>query len=290
MVLKPYFPAKCLVFSYPPSKKIQQVLDISNLNKQFYQLNTIQKKKVLSTMARKKNEVLEQPENAPVKKPRKVVSGPIRDKEKTKRRLVATVGKVLQKYTYSGLTITNIAKESGLNPKLIYLYFGSLDGLIEQYILEKDFWSAKSKTQLTELLENPEKLGAAETNEVFQVQFDSFLKDKSIQRIIHWEMGMKSKLLRKVADDREEVGDNLLKYLDPKFEDTDVDIRATLAIILGGIYYLTLHAKNNGSTVSGIDINEDEGRERIEKTIERLILRDFEDAENQKKKRAAKKK
>ncbi|MFD1768853.1 TetR/AcrR family transcriptional regulator [Sphingobacterium suaedae] len=241
-------------------------------------------------MARKKNEVLEQSENVPVKKPRKVVSGPIRDKEKTKRRLVATVGKVLQKYTYSGLTITNIAKESGLNPKLIYLYFGSLDGLIEEYILEKDFWSAKSKTQLSELLENPSLIGPAETNEVFQVQFDSFLKDKSIQRIIHWEMGMKSKLLRKVADDREDVGNHLLNFLDPKFKGTGVDIRATLAIILGGIYYLTLHAKNNGSTIGGIDINEEEGRERIEKAIERLIYRDFEDATGQEKKPATKKK
>src|SRR5690606_15949777 len=196
-------------------------------------------------MARKKNEVLEQPENAPVKKPRKVVSGPIRDKEKTKRRLVATVGKVLQKYTYSGLTITNIAKESGLNPKLIYLYFGNLDGLIQQYILEKDFWSPKSRTQLTELMENPDMIGAEETNEVFQGQFDTFLKDKTIQRIIHWEMGMKNKLLKKVADDREELGEHLLSSLDGKFKDSDVDIRATLAIILGGIYYLTLHAKNN---------------------------------------------
>ncbi|MFD2970148.1 TetR/AcrR family transcriptional regulator [Sphingobacterium bambusae] len=242
-------------------------------------------------MARKKNQVTEPIEALPVKKPRKVVSGPIRDKEKTKRRLIATVGKVLQKYTYSGLTITNIAKESGLNPKLIYLYFGSLDGLIEEYILEKDFWSAKSRTHLTELLEQPETIGSTAINEVMQLQFDSFLKDKSIQRIIHWEMGMKNKLLRKVADDREDMSNQLLAHIDSTFEGTDVDIRATLALVLGGIYYLTLHAKNNGSTIAGIDINEDEGRERIENAIERLISRDFEAvAQSEPKKRPAKKK
>lgn len=235
-------------------------------------------------MARKKNKVAEESASAPVKKTRKVVSGPIRDKEKTKRRLIATVGKVLQKYTYSGLTITNIAKESGLNPKLIYLYFGNLDGLIESYILEKDFWSGKLKAQMTDLEENPSPIDAQDTNDLFQLQFDSFLKDKSMQRIIHWEMGVKNKLLRKIADDREDVGERALKLISSQFEDTDVDIQATLALILGGIYYLTLHAKNNGSTVSGIDINEDEGRERIEKAIERLISRDFEEAKNKKKK------
>lgn len=236
-------------------------------------------------MARKKNKMTEESASAPVKKPRKVVSGPIRDKEKTKRRLIATVGKVLQKYTYSGLTITNIAKESGLNPKLIYLYFGNLDGLIESYILEKDFWSGKLKTQMTDLEENPSPIDARDTNDLFQLQFDFFLKDKSMQRIIHWEMGVKNKLLRKIADDRENVGERALKLISSQFDDTDVDIQATLAIILGGIYYLTLHAKNNGSTVSGIDINEDEGRKRIEKAIERLISRDFEEA---KKKKASK--
>ncbi|MFD2595551.1 TetR/AcrR family transcriptional regulator [Sphingobacterium griseoflavum] len=241
-------------------------------------------------MARKKNQTTEPIEALPVKKPRKVVSGPIRDKEKTKRRLIATVGKVLQKYTYSGLTITNIAKESGLNPKLIYLYFGSLDGLIEEYILEKDFWSARSRTHLTDLLEQPESIGPDAINEMMQLQFDAFLKDKSTQRIIHWEMGMKNKLLRKVADDREELSNQLLAHVDSTFEGTDVDIRATMALILGGVYYLTLHAKNNGSTIAGIDINEDEGRERIEKAIERLIARDFEAVESQPKKKSGKKK
>ncbi|KGE16009.1 TetR/AcrR family transcriptional regulator [Sphingobacterium deserti] len=241
-------------------------------------------------MARKKNQVIDPVEAPPVKKLRKVVSGPIRDKEKTKRRLIATVGKVLQKYTYSGLTITNIAKESGLNPKLIYLYFGNLDGLIEEYIIEKDFWSPKSRTQITELLEHPKPIGAEAMNEVFQLQFDAFLKDKAIQRIIHWEMGMKNKLLRKVADDRENIGNQLLERIDPSFNETDIDIRATLALILGGIYYLTLHAKNNGSTIAGIDINEDEGRERIEQAIERLITRDFEAASAGSKKGKSKKK
>ncbi|MBD1432662.1 TetR/AcrR family transcriptional regulator [Sphingobacterium sp. DN00404] len=233
-------------------------------------------------MAKKKNKVIEESEIIPAKKTRKIVAGPIRDKERTKRRLIATVGKVLQKYTYAGLTITNIAKESGLNPKLIYLYFGNLDGLIEEYILEKDFWAGKLKTQITELVESSKSLRAKDANDLFQLQFDSFLKDKSMQRIIHWEMGVKNKLLRKIADEREEVGKNALDLISTQFKNTDVDIQATLAIILGGIYYLTLHAKNNGSTVGGIDINEDEGRERIEKTMERLIFRDFEDAEKKK--------
>ena len=236
-------------------------------------------------MAKKKTKVIENSQIIPEKKPRKVVAGPIRDKEKTKRRLIATVGKVLQKHTYAGLTITNIAKESGLNPKLIYLYFGNLDGLIEAYILEKDFWTAKLKTQLAELAESSSDetfISAEDTYGMFQLHFDSFLKDKSMQRIIHWEIGVKNKLLRKIAEGREEVGKGALEIMTKQFEDSDVDIRATLALLLGGIYYLTLHAKNNGSTINGIDINEEEGQERIEKAIERIIRRDFDEIRKKK--------
>lgn len=233
-------------------------------------------------MAKSKSQATQETDAILAKKPRKTVAGPIRDKERTKRRLIATVGKVLQKYTYAGLTITNIAKESGLNPKLIYLYFGNLDGLIEAYILEKDFWAGKLRSHILDLAENPTPIGAADANDLFQLHFEAFLKDRSLQRVIHWEMGVKNKLLRKIADERENVTKGPLELIAHQFEGSDVDIQATSAIILGGIYYLTLHAKNNGSTVSGIDINEDEGRQRIERTMQRLIFRDFEDAKKKK--------
>lgn len=233
-------------------------------------------------MAKNKNQTEQETDAVPGKKPRKTVAGPIRDKERTKQRLIATVGKVLQKYTYAGLSITNIAKESGLNPKLIYLYFGNLEGLIEAYIVEKDFWAGKLRSHILDLAENPKPITAEDTNDLFQLHFDSFLKDKSLQRVIHWEMGVKNKLLRKIADERENVSKGPLELIARQFEGSDVDIQATLAIVLGGIYYLTLHAKNNGSTVSGIDINEDEGRQRIERTMQRLIFRDFEDAKKKK--------
>ena len=64
----------------------------------------------------------------------------------------------------------------------------------------------------------------------------------------------------------------------PDFENTDVDLRARLALVLGGIYYLSLHSKSNGSLVCGIDINEEEGRARIEDAIRTIIFEAYERA------------
>ena len=66
----------------------------------------------------------------------------------------------------------------------------------------------------------------------------------------------------------------------PNFEKAPVDLRARLALMIGGIYYLSLHAKANGSTFCGIDLNESEGQERIENEIRNIIFEAYEKAEN----------
>ena len=97
-------------------------------------------------------------------------------------------------------------------------------------------------------------------------------------KIIHWELGEKNKMLRALADKREEVGEGLFSLIMPEFENSAVDLRARIALIIGGTYYLALHAKANGSMVCGIDVNEPEGKARIESTIKALISEAYEKA------------
>lgn len=79
------------------------------------------------------------------------------------------------------------------------------------------------------------------------------------------------KTLRKISDSRDELGEKLFELYEPKFSATNIDIRAILAIQIGGLYYLALHAKSNGSLFCGIDINQPEGQKRIEKSLETVI-------------------
>lgn len=72
---------------------------------------------------------------------RKVVKGPIRDKERTKKKLLAAVGKVLRVKGYSGLKVSRIATVAGFDKKLVYEYFGGVDKLIDEYIKTQDYWS-----------------------------------------------------------------------------------------------------------------------------------------------------
>jgi AcrR family transcriptional regulator len=219
------------------------------------------------------------------KKERKVTSGPLRDKSRTKARMVAAVGKVILKKGYSGLTAINIAAAAGVDTRLVNLYFKSVDNLIEEYIHNKEFWKvgsnlSKPDNLIDEILSQPDKAGRKETINVILEYFEAVNKNAPLQKVVHWEMGESSKMLRGIADKREEVGEQLLKLIDPHFEKSGVDIRATLALMIGGIYYLNLHGRVNGSTCCGVDINEPGDRERILKALEDTINRAYDAAQD----------
>lgn len=220
---------------------------------------------------RKKESTPKESKKETPEKVRKVSSGPIRDKSRTMNKMIAAVGKVLQKKGYTGLTAPNIAKAAGVDKKLVWTYFGGVDNLVEAYISQKDFFKSTTNKGIQHLLQNPDQLTKSDINALLQNQFDTLLNDRSLQRIIHWEVGEHNDILRKIADAREELGENLFSKVIPYFEHSAVDIRARLALVISGIYYLSLHAKNNGSKFCGIDINTEEGKKQISDAIEELI-------------------
>lgn len=214
------------------------------------------------------------------KKPRKTHSGPIRDKSRTKSNLVEAVGKVIQKKGYTALNGPNIAKEAGVDKKLIWTYFGSIDNLVETYLQQKDFWRIAEKEVTEQLRESSRNINEMDIYTLFENQLNSLLNDELLRKIIHWELAGEHKTLRKIADQREDFAQKTFKSIAPKFLNSDRDIMANLALQIGGLYYLALHAKANGSTFCGIDINEKSGEERILNALKDILDYTFRKEEN----------
>lgn len=210
------------------------------------------------------------------KKPRKTHSGPIRDKSRTKSNLVEAVGKVIQKKGYTALNGPNIAKEAGVDKKLIWTYFGSIDNLVEEYLQQKDFWRIAEKKVVKQLRDSLQEITEEDIYTLLESQLTSLLHDELLRKIIHWELEGEHKTLRKIADQREEFALKIFNSITPKYSDSDRDIEANLALQIGGLYYLALHAKANGSTFCGIDINEKSGEERILNALKDILNYTFD--------------
>lgn len=208
-------------------------------------------------------------------KSRKRTSGKLRDKERTKVKMIQAVGKVLLKKGYTGLNASSIAKEAGIDKSLVWTYFGSLDNLVEEYIAQRDFWKYKAADSINNMLTFKDGIKAEYMSGLLQFQFQSLLDDEILQRIMLWGISEKKDFLRHISDERELIGEEVFKIVDPQFKNSDIDIRGILAIIVAGIYYLVLHGKTNGSLFCGIDLNTADGEDRIKESISQIISMAF---------------
>ena len=200
--------------------------------------------------------------------PRKVVQGPIRDKEKTKQKLLNAVGKILKTKGYSELMVSKIAAVAGFDKKLIYEYFGSTDKLIDEYIKSQDYWSRFELAADADLSD-----GGKEMSKIAILnQFENLKKNKELQKILIWEMSESRPILKKLFDQREEVGEELFKNItDPYFGEKSDKFRAIAAILVAGSYHLNMFTAHNATTFCGIDMKSEDGRQKIKTAIEDII-------------------
>lgn len=208
-------------------------------------------------------------------KSRKRTSGKLRDKERTKVKMIQAVGKVLLKKGYTGLNASSIAKEAGIDKSLVWTYFGSLDNLVEEYIAQRDFWKYKAADSINNMLTFKDGVKEEYMSGLLQFQFQSLLDDEILQSIMLWGISEKKDFLRHISDERELIGEEVFKIVDPQFKNSDIDIRGILAILVAGIYYLVLHGKTNGSLFCGIDLNTADGEDRIKESISQIISMAF---------------
>ena len=220
----------------------------------------------------------------PVKKVRKETDGAIRNKTRTRQKMMTAVGTVIKKKGYAGLSAKNIIAEAGVDRKLITLYFGSMDGLIDEYFNSRDYWMAKVAPQVATILGGVESPGKEETIKMLELFFDEVGASDDLRSILSLEVSQYHPRLRELADNREAMGDQLLQQLAGKFENTDVNINAILALQVAGIYYLQLHAHINGSTFCNLDITKPEGDAAIKGALNKILSLAFADAERQQKK------
>jgi len=194
----------------------------------------------------------------------------IKNKPATMREFISAVGNILKLEGHTGLRVNRIARYSGRNRSLIGRYFSGLAGLQRAYIMEKDYWIPFFKRFVL-----TDADGIAEIKETFtslmQENFRFFLSNPEMQNIILWQISESNELMTEISTNRELAGENLFKVTDPYFQDTNVNFRAVIGLLLGGIYYMVLHARTNKSVVSGIDLNEELDQVELSRTIEQII-------------------
>ncbi|MNK61920.1 HTH-type transcriptional repressor NicS [compost metagenome] len=203
---------------------------------------------------------------------RKITSGPIRDKERTKKKLLDAVGKILKKDGFTGLNVSQVALKAKVDRKLVYDYFGSMEGLVKEYLNTRDYWSVNID-QANELIEQSKPdLGRQMLYHLLEDQLNSLMANEEMRKIISWGISERSKVLAELNEKREFFGEQFFTEItDEHFKGKEKNVRPITALLIGGIYYMTLIANTNDGLMCGIDIRKAEAQAEIKKTLKQII-------------------
>lgn len=195
----------------------------------------------------------------------------MKNKELTKRKLINAVGEILETEGFNHLGVNNIARKAQVSKKLIYRYFGSVDYLIEAYVVEKDFWMTFSDQMNKMIAEFENKPSKPLVTDILQNHFKFFNDCPEMQSLILWELADESKLMRSIHNAREVMGQKIFAVTDKHFDYTKVNFRAVAALLVGGIYYAILHKRFNGGMICDVDLSSEKGRDEILATIKDIV-------------------
>ncbi|RQO33797.1 TetR/AcrR family transcriptional regulator [Chryseobacterium sp. KBW03] len=208
---------------------------------------------------------------------RKSVAGSIRNKERSIKKFLDAVGKILRTKGYTGLKVNDIAATAGVDKKMIYTYFGGMDGLIDEYIRSQDYWSKITTEEVEKIKPKLDDGGKSFMENMLLSQFDYVYENKEAQKLLLWRLSEPRKSLKKLTDTQEENGEYIFKLLmDSHFKENADDVRSIMAIMVSGLYYLNMYAAMNGSIFCGIDVNSSKGRDKIKKAISFLLDHTYE--------------
>lgn len=184
-------------------------------------------------------------------------------------RILRAMGDVMAEKGTKKAGINAVAEKAGVNKVLIYRYFGGWNGLLEAYVQRGFFLSMFNDRFLDSVPSNPapEERSKVWTDYVIKVARE-FRSRKSSQELIRWEMqNGETELARRLSAFRNESYKKIVDKLAPF---PSYDPTAMTAIILGGVTYLTL-VSNSRTKILDIDVSTEEGWERIETAVRRIM-------------------
>lgn len=203
---------------------------------------------------------------------RKSAAGSIRNKERSKKKFLDAVGKILRTKGYTALKVNSIAATAGVDKKMIYSYFGGIDGLIDEYIRSQDYWSKVTIEEIEKIKPKLDDGGKSFMEEMLLSQFDYVYSSKEVQKLILWRLSEPRKSLKKLTETQEQNGEYIFKLLmDSHFKNNAEHVRSIMAIMFSGLYYLNMYAAMNGSIFCGIDVDSPKGRDKIRKAISFML-------------------
>lgn len=181
---------------------------------------------------------------------------------------------IIMKKGFSEMKVLDIIKRAKIEPITFYTRYRNMEEFCDSFVREYDYWF----NDITKI--KKEKLYTKEGYiEIMQRLLNNLKDDSIMAELLRWEVNNSNSVTRRTAMNRELHTLPLVSVYEKIFEGAKIDFVAISALLISGIYYLSLHRKC--STFCGIDMSTEEGRNRVQNAIKGLsdILFDYQNTE-----------
>lgn len=194
-----------------------------------------------------------------------------KNRSETEKTILSAVTDIVRERGFSALGVNAVAEGAGVSKVLIYRYFGTYRGLIEEWALARNFWSTGTHEVETALAEaaGDRKVIAVLLKRLIRAQAEELRSDRVSREILRWFLAEKNTASSSVMSRLEERGTAIANAVAEQLGG-DADFNALSAIVISGIYYLALLA-DRAAVFNGVDIVTDSGWERTFASLDILI-------------------
>ncbi|WP_315357176.1 TetR/AcrR family transcriptional regulator [Segatella oulorum] len=188
----------------------------------------------------------------------------MKNREQTEEKILEAVGSIIENQGFEKVGINAIATEAGVSKMLIYRYFGGIEELIAQYLIQKDYWANTDAAII-----NPEAVGDS-IKSMFRRQVEQLRNDITLRRLYRWELFTDNQNIRQLRNRREENGCRLIKMVSALTGCPDAQVAALASILSASISYLAL-LEGQCQSYNDICLQTDEGWNQLMQGIEMII-------------------
>lgn len=193
-----------------------------------------------------------------------------RNKELTKLLILDAAREIISVEGIKKLGINKLAKAAGRSKRMIYDYFGGIEGVVYILVKETDHWLSYEDKIAETVSVIKEDQGREFISVAMKQHFYKFNSDPVLQELGLLVLSSEHSFFNELARKKEHLADQLWEISDKYFKNTNVHFRAVCALLFGGINYMVLHSKTRKTPYCGIDINNFDHRAKLMKTIEHI--------------------
>lgn len=174
----------------------------------------------------------------------------------------AAVESVLKR-GFSGSLVSEIIKKAKVEPVVFYNRYHNLEEFFSEFVKGYDYWFSDVAKEA-----NKQEKPYDQFIALIEGLQECLIEKSVMQELIRWEIAEGNDITKRTASIREMFTLPLAEKYDDLFKNSGIDFVAIATIIVSGLYYLYLH--KDRSTFCNIDMNTEEGRNRINQAIKFL--------------------